>query len=156
MNVVDDSEESSSLDKSIRCKNIQTSREKYKKSILHRYLADSVEVVNTLKNENRDDNAKNVNKDEKHTERSSSNDSGINNPAHNPFRKRKSSNSYEDAKSKSLKAKKTEKLKHNTSKSPPSEGSISNLKTSNSSQIHTSERRHSQSARHQIPLQNER
>ena len=50
LNVVDDSEENSTQSSSgIIVNDEREAKEKYKKSILHRYLADSVDAVNTLK-----------------------------------------------------------------------------------------------------------
>ena len=52
LNVVDDSEENSNEGSSgIIVRDVNEAREKYKKSILHRYLADSVDAVNTLKDD---------------------------------------------------------------------------------------------------------
>ena len=52
LNVVDDSEENSNEGSSgVIVSDVHEAREKYKKSILHRYLADSVDAVNALKDD---------------------------------------------------------------------------------------------------------
>ena len=52
MNVVDDGEDTSNQSSHVVLSGSCESREKYKKSILHRYLADSVDAVNTLNDNN--------------------------------------------------------------------------------------------------------
>ena len=53
LNVVDDSEDNSDKSSHMLVNDAQEAREKYKKSILHRYLADSVDAMNTLKDEDK-------------------------------------------------------------------------------------------------------
>ena len=64
LNVVDDSEENSNEGSSgVIVRDVHEAREKYKKSILHRYLADSVDAVNTL-NDDKEKTARNSENDD--------------------------------------------------------------------------------------------
>ena len=64
LNVVDDSEDNSNQSSSgTTVRDVHEAREKYKKSILHRYLADSVDAVNTLQDDKKNTSKNSENKD---------------------------------------------------------------------------------------------
>ena len=134
LNVVDDSEDNSNQSSSgTTVRDVHEAREKYKKSILHRYLADSVDAVNTLQDDKKNTSENSENKDS--IEGPSPNiDSEEKSPSKNVkspnCRKRKISDSSDDNEEKILKTQ--NRGRHNITNSR-SLDSVADYPNSNSS-----------------------
>ena len=157
LNVVDDSEENSNPDVPIKISDAGESREKYKKSILHRYLADSVEAVNTLKdNDINEDDITSKHTEAKLNDTSESIDDGkIDNSSSTHSRKRKRSTSSDDPSRKCIKTQNGEKSKPTTSRSLHSKDCHSNFNVTTSNALGC-RRRNTQPVRNLLPLLNPR
>ena len=135
VNVVDDSEDTSDQSSHVILNDVGESREKYKKSILHRYLADSVEAVNTLNDGNAKEDVANEQKEETRDISGGEGDSKTFVSDSSEFRKRKRSGSSESPRGKCIKTQNSTKNKASTSISLDSmnNSSNSNISTSTSS-----------------------
>ena len=144
LNVVDDSEDNSNQSSSgTTVRDVHEAREKYKKSILHRYLADSVDAVNALQDD-KNDTSKNTENKNSIKGPYPSNDSEEKSPSKNvkslSCRKRKISDSSDDN---DEKMKKTQNRgRHNITNSR-SLDSVADYPNSNSSSNTSSIRRKS-------------
>ena len=153
LNVVDDSEDASNQSSHVIANDAGESREKYKKSILHRYLADSVEAVNTLNDSNATEDMPKEQGEEKRDISGSEDDSKIFLSDSSEFRKRKRSTSSESPGRKCIKTQNSTKNKTSTSRSLDSmnNSSNSNISTSTSSVY---SRKKVQQGRSLLPLSN--